>query len=62
MQKIARLAFSKAIQIIDRFYVQNLATEALQNLRINFRWSALDAENLAKKNLFFLFRLTKLYA
>lgn len=29
----------------DRFHVQKLATEALQEMRINYRWAALDAEN-----------------
>ena len=37
MRKIARLAFPKATQVTDRFHVQRLALEALQEMRINFR-------------------------
>src|SRR5690606_7403344 len=36
-----------AVQVIDRFHVQQLATEALQEIRIKYRWDAMDAENLA---------------
>lgn len=45
MRKIARFAFPKADQIIDRFHVQKLALEALQEMRINFRWMAISEEN-----------------
>jgi transposase len=45
MQKISRECFPKAEQVTDRFHVQRLATEALQELRIKHRWEALDQEN-----------------
>lgn len=45
MRKIARWAFPKAVQVIDRFHVQKLAQEALQEMRINFRWDAIRDEN-----------------
>jgi transposase len=45
MKLIAKRCFSKAIQVIDRFHVQKLATEALQEIRIKHRWEAMDLEN-----------------
>ena len=45
MRKIARLSFPKAMQVIDRFHVQKLALEALQEMRIDFRWDAIHEEN-----------------
>ena len=36
-----------AVRVTDRFHVQQLATEALQEMRIKHRWAALDAENAA---------------
>ena len=54
MQKIATNAFPKAKQVIDRFHVQKLAFEALQEIRIKHRWDAIEQENseiaLAKEN------------
>lgn len=47
MALIAKKCFPNAVQVIDRFHVQQLASEALQELRIKYRWEALDAENLA---------------
>lgn len=47
MGLIAKKCFPNAVQVIDRFHVQQLASEALQELRIKYRWEALDAENLA---------------
>lgn len=36
------------MQVIDRFHVQQLATEALQDMRIKHRWEeAIDYENQA---------------
>ncbi|MFD0878388.1 transposase, partial [Massilia pinisoli] len=53
MELIAKRAFPNAIRVTDRFHVQKLATEALQEIRIKHRWEALDDENdaieLAKK-------------
>ncbi len=45
MKHIAKKCFPKAIQVTDRFHVQKLATEALQDLRVKHRWEAIDLEN-----------------
>lgn len=45
MKHIARKCFPKAIQVTDRFHVQKLAIQALQDLRIKHRWEAIDLEN-----------------
>lgn len=45
MKTIAKKCFPKAIQVTDRFHVQKLALEALQNIRIKHRWDAIDLEN-----------------
>lgn len=45
MKHIARKCFPKAIQVTDRFHVQKLAIEALQDLRIKHRWEAIELEN-----------------
>lgn len=45
MEMIARRSFPAAMRVTDRFHVQKLATEALQEMRIKYRWEALDAEN-----------------
>lgn len=47
MSLIAKKSFPNATQVIDRFHVQQLATEALQEMRIKYRWEALDIENQA---------------
>jgi transposase len=44
MQKIIRCCFPKAIQVIDRFHVQKLAYDALQDLRISYRWQVISDE------------------
>ena len=54
MGLIAKKCFSNATRVTDRFHVQKLATEALQEIRIKYRWQAIDQENeaieKAKKN------------
>jgi transposase len=45
MQKIVRKCFPKATQVTDRFHVQRLAIDALQELRIEHRWEAIEQEN-----------------
>ena len=45
MKTIAKQCFPKAIQVTDRFHVQKLALEALQDIRIKHRWDAIDREN-----------------
>lgn len=47
MGLIVRRCFSNASMVIDRFHVQQLATEALQEIRIKHRWDAIEAENEA---------------
>ena len=47
-------SFPRAEVVVDRFHVQKLAQEALQDIRISYRWDAIDQESkaikLAKKN------------
>jgi transposase len=54
MGLIIKRCFPKASQVIDRFHVQKLACDALQDMRIAFRWQAIEQENkemmLAKEN------------
>lgn len=45
MKLIAAKCFPRATQVIDRFHVQQLASEALQEIRIKHRWEAIDKEN-----------------
>ena len=45
MQKIVKKCFPKAVQVTDRFHVQKLAYDALQEIRIKFRWEAIEQEN-----------------
>lgn len=47
MELIATRCFPSAVRVTDRFHVQKLASEAVQELRIKHRWEALDAENEA---------------
>ena len=45
MGLIVQRSFPTAVQVIDRFHVQKLALDALQEIRIKHRWDALDKEN-----------------
>lgn len=45
MKQIAKRAFPCAIQVSDRFHVQQLMGEAVEDLRIRHRWEAIDQEN-----------------
>ena len=47
MKLIAKKAFPNAKQVVDRFHVQKLAAEAVQQIRIEHRWEAMDKENNA---------------
>ena len=47
MGLIARKCFANATPATDRFHVQKLATEALQEIRIKYRWEAIHLENEA---------------
>jgi transposase len=44
MRKIVRRCFPKAMRVIDRFHVQKLACDALQEIRISHRWEAIQQE------------------
>ena len=45
MNLIAKKSFPSAVLVTDRFHVQRLALEAVQELRIKHRWEAIDLEN-----------------
>ena len=45
MHKIVRTAFPKASLVIDRFHIQKLACEAVQELRVKYRWDAIQQAN-----------------
>ena len=45
MELIGTWCFRSAVRVNDRYHVQKLATEVLQEMRIKYRWEALDAEN-----------------
>lgn len=45
MAKAIRRCFRNAKRIIDRFHVQKLAYDAVQELRIKYRWEVLDEES-----------------
>lgn len=45
MKLVAKRCFSNAVQVVDRFHVQKLAAEAVQEIRVKYRWEAIDSEN-----------------
>lgn len=45
MRQIVKRCFPYATQIIDRFHVQMQMQEALQELRVQYRWQAIEQEN-----------------
>ena len=45
MGLIVKKSFPNAVLVIDRFHVQKLALDALQEIRIKYRWEAIDLEN-----------------
>jgi transposase len=47
MSLIVKRCFPHAKMVIDRFHVQQLATEALQEIRIHHRWQAIEDDNQA---------------
>ena len=50
MQKIVKRCFPNATRVIDRFHVQKLAYDALQEMRIKHRWDAINEETNAIEN------------
>ncbi|TCV19530.1 transposase [Sphingobacterium alimentarium] len=47
MAKAIRRCFRNSRRVIDRFHVQKLAYDAVQELRIKYRWEVLDEESRA---------------
>lgn len=45
MEAIIKRTFPKATIVTDRFHVQQLITEAVQEVRIDYRWKAIKEEN-----------------
>ena len=45
MKLIAKSAFPNADIVSDRFHVQKLMNEAISDLRVDYRWQAIDIEN-----------------
>ncbi len=50
MNQIARQCFPRATKVVDRFHVQKLAYDALQEMRIAHRWDAINEETNALDN------------
>ena len=42
MRNIVRYSFRKAERVIDRFHIQKLACDAVQEMRIRYRWKAIQ--------------------
>lgn len=42
-------SFPNCSKVIDRFHVVKLVMDAMQHIRVNFRWEAIDQENIAIK-------------
>lgn len=51
MAKAIRRCFRNARRVIDRFHVQKLAYDAVQELRIQYRWEVLDIESQKIKDV-----------
>jgi transposase len=45
MERIVTRSFPNARLVADRFHVQQLATDAVQQLRVEYRWQAIEQEN-----------------
>ena len=45
MRRIVRMSFPGAVLVNDRFHVQKLFSEAMDDLRIRHRWEAMEEEN-----------------
>lgn len=50
MNLIVKQCFGKSVKVIDRFHVQKLAYDALQEMRIKHRWEAINEETNAIDN------------
>lgn len=49
MSHAVKMSFPNAMQTIDHFHVIKLAMEALQHIRVKYRWEEMDKENQAIK-------------
>lgn len=49
MQSASRMCFPESYLVTDRFHVVKLVMEALQHLRITYRWEEIEKENQAIK-------------
>jgi len=45
MERIVKKSFPKAKMVADRFHVEQLASDAVQQIRIDHRWQAIEQEN-----------------
>ena len=45
MIKIIMSSFPNAVRVTDRFHVQQLAFDAVQEIRVKYRWEAIEEEN-----------------
>jgi len=45
MERIIRFSFPKASMVTDRFHVQKMAYDAVQEMRIQYRWEAIEQES-----------------
>jgi len=50
MRKIVRRCFPNAKRVIDRFHIQKLACDAVQEIRIRYRWDAIQEANDEMEN------------
>ncbi len=50
MSKVVVKCFPNATKVIDRFHVQKLAYDAVQEICIAHRWNAINEETNAKEN------------
>lgn len=50
MRNIVRHSFCKAERVIDRFHIQKLACDAVQEIRIKYRWEAIQEANDEMEN------------
>lgn len=49
MRKIVRMSFPYATRVIDRFHIQKLACDAVQEMRVAHRWDAIQEANDEKE-------------
>lgn len=50
MKRIVRTCFPKAMRVIDRFHIQKLACDAVQEMRIKHRWDTIQEANDAMES------------